>query len=77
MVEGGWDGDTCSTKREAKEINLRARYDTGALETVSGARDPLRRQKPSYHIYHYKSIVSIELWAYHLQHFVLFEILIT
>ena len=37
MVEGDWDGGTCSTKREAKEMNMRARYDAGALETVSVA----------------------------------------
>ena len=48
MVEGGWDVDTCCTQGEAKKMNMRARYNTGALETASGPPDALRRQKPSH-----------------------------
>ena len=48
MVEGGWDGGTGGTKREAEEMNMTAKKDTGTLETVSGAHGALRRQKPGH-----------------------------
>ena len=44
MVEGGWDGGTGGTKREAKGMEIE-QYQT--LETMSGACDALMRQKPS------------------------------
>ena len=35
--EGDWNGDTCRTLREAKEIDVRARSDASALQTMSSA----------------------------------------